>query len=147
MSRSQIRFSTLAFALCALAAACSSDSSTSTANQGPATFTQVYGIISQRCAPCHTSAGQIGITMGHLDMTSKASAYANLVNADAAGVSCSGKGTRVVPGAEDDSIMYLKVSLDDPTPCGSKMPLGGPALSQDESDTIESWIHDGAKTD
>ena len=42
------------------------------------------------------------------------------------------------------SIMYLKVSLDDPTPCGSKMPFGLPPLSQAETDTIEDWIKAGA---
>jgi len=109
------------------------------------TFTQVYTtVIEQRCMPCHTTAAGIGVTMGHLDMTTQAAAFMNLVNAPAAGIACSGKGTRVVPGKQDESIMYLKVSLDDPTPCGAKMPLGLPALSQAETDLIENWIKGGA---
>jgi hypothetical protein len=111
----------------------------------PTTFTQVYdGIISQRCAPCHTATGGIGITMGQLDMTSKMAAFMNLVNVPAAGVACAGQGTRVVPGMPDMSILYLKISHDDPSPCGSKMPLGLPPIPMDEEDTIESWILAGA---
>jgi hypothetical protein len=108
------------------------------------TFTQVYAIISSKCTPCHTTSTGIGVTMGHLDMTSQAAAFMNLVNTPTAGISCAGKGTRVTPGMPDASIMYLKISLDDPTPCGSKMPLGLPPLSQTEANTIESWIMGGA---
>jgi hypothetical protein len=113
-----------------------------------ATFTQVYStIISQRCMPCHTTATGIGVTMGKLDMTSQAAAFMNLVNTQAAGVACTGKGPRVLPGMPDSSIMYLKVSPDDPTPCGSKMPLGTMGLSKAEADMIEGWIMAGAKND
>lgn len=112
------------------------------------TFTMVYDtIISQRCTPCHTQPGNIGITQGNLDMTSKAAAFTNLVNKPAAGVSCGGRGTRVVPGQPDQSIMYLKVSLDDPAPCGSKMPLGLPPISQAQDDMIKAWITAGARND
>jgi uncharacterized membrane protein YgcG len=111
-----------------------------------ATFTDVYNmVIAARCTPCHTTASGTGVSMGHLDMTSKAAAFMNLVNVAAAGTLCAGKGTRVKPGAPDDSIMYLKVSLDDPTPCGSKMPMTGGALTQDQADMIESWIMAGAQ--
>jgi hypothetical protein len=110
------------------------------------TFTQVYALIQNKCSPCHTTttAGNIGISLGHLDMTTQANAYMNLVNAPTMGTQCAGKGTRVTPGDEETSIMYLKVSLDDPTPCGAKMPLGLPALSQEETDLIENWIKGGA---
>jgi hypothetical protein len=115
---------------------------------GPApTFTQVYALIMNRCSPCHTTAAGIGVSMGHLDMTTMATAYTNLVNTAAAGVACAGKGTRVTPGMPDMSVMYLKVSLDDPTPCGAKMPFGLPALPKAETDTIENWIMAGAKND
>jgi hypothetical protein len=52
----------------------------------------------------------------------------------------------VVPGSPDTSIMYLKVSLDDPAPCGAKMPLGG-SLDRASADLIESWIMSGAPND
>src|SRR5215831_17690505 len=102
-----------------------------------ATFTQVYTtVITNRCTPCHTTANGIGIQQGHLDMTTQAAAYANLVNVPAAGIACGGRGIRVVPGMPDSSIMYLKISLDDPTPCGGKMPLGGPPLTKAQDDLI-----------
>jgi hypothetical protein len=82
---------------------------------------------------------------GKLDMTTQANAYANLVNQPAAGVACGGKGTRVVPGNADQSVMYLKVSLDAPSPCGNKMPDLLPALAQSEADGIEAWINAGAQ--
>ena len=113
-----------------------------------ASWTQVYTtVIAQKCTPCHTTPSGGGILNGKLDMTSQATAYSNLVNAPAAGSGCSGKGTRVKAGLPDESIMYLKVSLDDPSPCGAKMPLGGPELSQDEVNLIESWITGGALDD
>jgi hypothetical protein len=103
------------------------------------------GVIAKRCSPCHTTASGIGVSSGHLDMTSQAKAYASLVGVAAAGSACAGNGTRVTPGKEDSSLLYLKVSLDDPAPCGAKMPEGGPALSQGEADMIGSWITAGAK--
>jgi len=110
-----------------------------------ATWTQVYTtVIAKRCMPCHTTAGGIGVMQGHLDMTSKDTAYSNLVDVATAGTACTGKGKRVVPRMPDSSIMYLKVSLDDASPCGAKMPLGGPSLPQAEVDEIESWIKGGA---
>ena len=113
-----------------------------------ATFTEVYTtVITAKCAPCHTTAAGIGVSSGMLDMTTQAVAYTNLVGTPASGSACGGKGTRVVADQPDMSIMYLKVSLDDPTPCGGKMPLGGPALSQAQADLIESWINGGAKND
>jgi hypothetical protein len=112
------------------------------------TFTQVYTtVIQQRCMPCHTTATGIGVSQGHLDMSTKAAAFMNLVNVPATGVECTGKGTRIVPGMEEQSILYLKVALDHPTPCGAKMPLGLPALPETEVDMIEDWIRAGAKND
>ena len=133
-------------------AACSSSSTTASNNAGTdgggaaaLTFTEIYtNIISSKCAPCHTTANGEGITSGKLDMTTQANAYSNLVGVAAAGAACSGKGTRVVAKMPDSSIFYLKISDDDPTPCGGKMPLGEAPLSDDESDGIEAWINAGA---
>ena len=111
----------------------------------PVTFTQVYTqVIAVRCMPCHTTAAGVGVLNGHLDMTTQAAAFTNLVNVPAAGVACTGKGTRVTPGDPDASVMYLKISLDDPTPCGGKMPLNQAALTQEQADLIENWILGGA---
>ena len=130
------------------ASAAAADAGAPADGGAPPTFTEVYTtVITNRCTPCHTQAGGDGIKFGNLDMTTKDNAYANLVNTKAAGAACNGKGVRVTPGKQDDSIMYLKVSLDDPTPCGDKMPQGGPPLSQHDADLIEAWIVGGAKND
>jgi hypothetical protein len=50
-----------------------------------------------------------------------------------------------VPGDQETSITYLKISLDDPAPCGGKMPLGLPPLSQENVSLVEDWIKAGAK--
>jgi hypothetical protein len=132
----------------AFALSCSSsDNSTPTDNRSP-TWTNVYTtVVANRCAPCHTTSSGIGVAQGMLDMTSQTTAYQNLVNAPAAGLACTGQGVRVTPGDPDASVMYLKVSLDDPSPCGSKMPLNGPPLSQADADLIENWIKNGANDD
>jgi hypothetical protein len=112
----------------------------------PGTWSQVYSqVIAVRCAPCHTTPAGPGIQLGHLNMTSQTAAYSNLVNVATAGSACAGVGTRIVPGQPDSSILYLKVSLDDPSPCGLKMPAAGGPLSQDEVNLIESWINAGAQ--
>jgi hypothetical protein len=130
-------------------AGCSSSSGAAKPQPPPATFTQVYTeVIALRCMPCHTTSSGDGVTFGRLDMTSQTAAYSNLVSTKAAGQACGTKGgTRVTPGEPDASVMYLKISLDDPTPCGEKMPLGGPPLTQAQADLIEGWITAGAKND
>jgi len=144
------------FLLLAATPACSSSSS-GTAGQdtggdgggggAPATFTQIYtDIIAKQCVECH-QPGQIGVTDGMLDMSTQATAFTNLVNADSTGEACNGKGKRVTPGDADKSIFYLKVSDDDPSPCGEKMPFGLPPLTGAESDEIEGWINAGAMND
>jgi hypothetical protein len=95
------------------------------------------------CVTCHNPTGEGG-TVGKLDMSSQSTAFTNLVGVAAAGAECSGKGTRVVAGDADMSILYQKVTT--PT-CGSMMPLGGAALANDLTDEIEGWINAGAKND
>jgi len=115
------------------------------AGSGP-TFHQVYAdVVSTVCVSCHVPGG-IGVTIGHLDLSTESVAYGNLVDQEAAGASCAGQGTRVVPNEPDSSIFFLKVSLADPTPCGSKMPLGEAPLSQSQVDEIAAWIEAGAKS-
>lgn len=110
------------------------------------TFTEIYTtIISVKCAPCHTTPEGIGTQVGQLDMTTQDSAYMNLVDAQAAGASCAGEGTRVVPGDASASLLFLKIDLTDPPPCGSKMPLNLPPLSQDEVTEVQDWINAGAR--
>jgi hypothetical protein len=108
------------------------------------TFTQVYGdIISPICVQCHNPQG-IGVTMGKLDMSTKAAAFNDLVGVSAMGIACGGMGTRVVAGNAGNSIMFKKVDPGQPAPCGAKMPLGLAPLSAAQTNEIESWINAGA---
>ncbi len=111
------------------------------------TFTAVYGdIISPICVQCHNPSG-IGVSEGHLDMSSKAAAFSNLVNVGAMGIACGGMGTRVIPNNAADSILYKKIDPDQGSPCGSKMPLGLTPLTEAQADEIENWINAGALND
>jgi hypothetical protein len=135
------------------AVACSSSSggsAASTSGDGAAapTFTQVYAdVLGPSCGMvCHNPSG-VGVTQGKLDMSTQAAAFMNLKMA-AQGAACASSGMqRVTPGNADKSLVYLKVSLDDPTPCGGHMPLQLPNLPQDKTDEIENWINAGAKND
>jgi hypothetical protein len=112
-----------------------------------ATFTGVYtDIISPICVQCHNPNG-IGVSMGHLDMSTKAAAFADLVGVSAMGSACGGMGTRVVAGNADNSILYKKVDPGQGSPCGSKMPLGLTPLTEAQANEIESWINAGALND
>ena len=110
------------------------------------TWTRLYAdVISNQCPTCHYPSG-IGVSLGRLDMSSPATAYESLVNTPAAGDACAGHGVRLTPDEPDASILYLKVSLDNP-PCGARMPLGGPALSDAQLSQIRDWIKAGASND
>jgi hypothetical protein len=145
----------IALLICAAGAAiaCSSGGSggaASTANDGAAapTFTQVYtDVLGPSCGMvCHNPSGP-GVSEGKLDMSTQAAAFMNL-NMAAQGTACASSSMkRVTPGDADKSLVYLKVSLDDPTPCGGHMPLQLPNLAQDKTDEIENWINAGAKND
>jgi hypothetical protein len=107
---------------------------------GGATFTSVYAIIYSDCLPCHSTGG--GKTNGKLDMSSKATAFRNLVGVAAAGTACAGKGTRVVAG---NSAMSLLIQKLNPAPtCGKQMPSGMPALSSTPIALFAAWIDSGA---
>jgi hypothetical protein len=112
-----------------------------------ATFTQVYqNIISPICVQCHNPQG-IGVSMGHLDMSTQALAFKDLVGVEAMGIFCGGMGTRVVASNAGNSIMFKKVDPAQPAPCGSKMPLGLPPLTAAQTAEIEGWINAGALND
>jgi hypothetical protein len=112
-----------------------------------ATFTQVYqNIISPICVQCHNPQG-IGVSLGHLDMSTQAAAFKDLVGVEAMGSACGGMGTRVVASNAANSILFKKVDPAQPAPCGSKMPLGLTPLTEAQTAEIESWINGGALND
>jgi uncharacterized membrane protein len=123
------------------------------------TFTNVYAtIIGQRCIGCHRPGGG-GVTVGMLDMSTPAAAYANLVGVNAAGIGAGTSGVtcasvmpplvRVAPSSSATSLLFNKVHsklVAAPAPCGSPMPLPATAasLTAAEVDLIAAWIDAGA---
>jgi mono/diheme cytochrome c family protein len=51
---------------------------------------------------------------------------------------------RVNPGDDDASYLYQKIIANPTVDRGSRMPLGGPFLSDDQINAIETWINAGA---
>jgi len=120
------------------------DSSTPADASVAPTFTNVYANVLQgACTGCHTTGHATG-----LDMSSKATAYTNLVD-KAAGqggtsTSCMGK-TRVTGGAPGASLLFTKI--DHSAGCGNPMPLGGAKLPADKAKLVSDWIAAGARND
>jgi hypothetical protein len=132
------------------------------------TFTNVYAdIINLRCISCH-QPGKSGVTVGGLDMSTQAAAYADLVGVPAmgtgagtSGVTCATLGIdmsdggtpllRVAPNDSTGSLIVEKVSsklAGTLAPCGSPMPLGrGAPLTQPQVDLLQAWIVAGAQND
>jgi hypothetical protein len=124
------------------------------------TFTNVYtDIIGARCISCH-KPGSSGVTVGMLDMSTPAAAYANLVGVTAKGTGAGTSGitcasvmpalVRVTPSDSTNSLLYNKVHsklVATLAPCGSPMPLPatGPSLTAAEVDLIAAWINAGAQ--
>jgi len=65
-------------------------------------------------------------------------AFASLVNVRSSVFAQNGL-LRVAPGVPDSSLLFLKVSEDNP-PTGVRMPRVGPVLSTAQIETIRSWI-------
>ena len=112
------------------------------ADSGAATFTQVYALFNGRCGTCHKG----GSPDGNLSLSTKATAYAELVSVKAEGSACrTGGKTRVVPGDPEASLLVEKLK---PGPsCGLRMPQGGKQFTADELATVTSWIAAGANDD
>jgi hypothetical protein len=123
------------------------------------TFTNVYAnIIGVRCIGCHRPGGG-GFTVGKLDMSTPAAAFANLVGVPAAGTGAGTSGTmcaavsppilRVAPLDSLNSLLFNKVNskLQMTLPaCGSPMPLPATAapLTAAQVELIRAWIDAGA---
>jgi hypothetical protein len=118
----------------------------------PATFTEVYAIITAHCGDCH-KGDDSGIKYGGLNMSTMSLAYTNLVGVKAAGTEPPGSAagyvacgttmeTRVVPDSSATSLLYNKVNGTQD--CGVRMPKGDPALSAANIATIKDWIDQGA---
>lgn len=106
------------------------------------TLTQIYEMVyTMKCAACHSMApsdnqnGKLGM------LRSKDQLYDALVNKPAQGAMCMGKGTYVVPGKPEMSLLIQKLSAK--PPCGVTMPLGG-TLEPMLIEKLSAWISAGA---
>lgn len=109
------------------------------------TFSDVYAIITAKCAFCHSS-GNIGITIGRLDLSTGPHAYANMVGQVSTGNDCMPKGaTRVIPGDAVNSLLIHK--LEGTQDCGVRMPDLFPALDPAEVAVFRGWVAAGALPD
>jgi hypothetical protein len=69
-------------------------------------------------------------------------AYDHLVGFPSTETDCGGA-IRVVPGAPEQSLLFLKVSMAQP-PCGNRMPNLRTPLDAAELELIRTWIEGGA---
>lgn len=116
----------------------------------PTAFTPVQAVLST-CTGCHNAANAaLGLTFGGLNLEA-AVAYSQLVNVNSTELPSF---KRVVPGAEDDSYLWRKISdthrglgmYVDPGP-GLAMPQGTAGLTATDpaaANTIRDWIRNGA---
>ena len=103
-------------------------------------FSHIYEVAFRTCrTQCHL----MGYSM--LNMATRESAYAALVDqaSNPRNMECAPLGLkRVVPGAPDESLLYLKLDIN--APCGQQIPPGG-TLTQELRDEVRDWIANGAK--
>jgi hypothetical protein len=113
-------------------------------------FPSIYRVVIEPscggASACHNAMSGL-LDQHHLDMSTREMAYMNLVGVtamgeDTAGPICASSGLRrVVPGAPEMSLLYLKVTSP---PCGMPMPLGGTPLPMETTEVIREWIANGA---
>jgi hypothetical protein len=117
---------------------------------GSATFSAIYAeiLVAKGCSSsslCHGGSG------GGLTLSQRDAAYSALVDVAAMGVTrspphCRDSGLkRVVPGAPEHSLLFLKVQGS--PPCGQAMPPNPPLLEPAHIQRIRDWIMAGAPND
>jgi hypothetical protein len=109
----------------------------------PPTFSALQAqIFSPRCAfsGCHSARDRVA----NLDLESD-SAYSSLVHAPPENFAAALRGlVRVRPSSLEQSLLWLKVQPTVSPEYGSRMPVGGPALTDSERQMLASWILGGA---
>lgn len=108
----------------------------------PFTWTEIQTLFSASCSglACHTNGQGAG---GLTDLDLYDEGYDSLVTSDAVACPSSSFAERVLAG--DPDMSFLMEKLDQTLPdCGSRMPLGGPFLSDGVRERIRLWILGGA---
>jgi hypothetical protein len=109
--------------------------------EGP-TFTMLYESVFM---PCRNPMCHGGGVTGDLNLSSKKIAYDALVDHESSpkNAVCAMLGKkRVVPHEPDESLLYLKLTVD--APCGQQMPPGG-QLKDEQRELVRAWIEAGAQ--
>lgn len=101
-------------------------------SQSAPSFSEIQDIFDSRCVSCHG-------TSGGLSLASSVS-HNNLVNTPSTQIPSF---DRVEPGDPDMSYLIWKIEGRAGI-AGSRMPFGGPFLSQDTIDLIRAWVAAGA---
>lgn len=107
-------------------------------------FTEVYEtvLLGQGCTAGYCHGGMAG----GLELTDEATSYASLVEVAATTAVC-GLTDRVVPGAPEQSILWMRVrpaAEDMGMACAPKMPQGSMGLPDAEAKLVGDWIAGGA---
>ncbi len=112
-------------------------------NEPPKTVSfekDVQPIFNEHCTGCHVTGGfanNSGIPLRLIDGVSYNLLYSRKSVQDP-------NFTLVKPGDSANSLLYLKITLDDP-PVGSRMPLfGNTVVTPQQMETIKTWIDEGA---
>lgn len=112
-----------------------------------AKFSEIYPLIfpnptNPRCDNCH-SMPPSDISNGKLYTgMDQATAHAALVGKASTSRKCMGR-MIVAPGQPEMSLLWQKLGPN--PPCGSRMPLGGAPLSDENMEKVRSWIAAGAQ--
>ena len=101
--------------------------------------TQIQPILVTNCSGCHSPGGSAVLAGIPMHLT-EGEAYDAIVNQPSVQ---DATWTRVVPGDSANSLVYLKVSSNNP-PVGVRMPRFTPPLSSTEIGLIRDWIDQGA---
>lgn len=115
------------------------DTPTPVAGEAVSYAAHIQPIFDANCITCHRNGGlaqRSGISMTLVAGES----HASIVNQQS---SQHATLVRVSPGKPDESLLYLKVSMDSP-PIGQRMPYGCGRLHDDQLEAIRRWIADGA---
>ena len=99
------------------------------------TWTIIQAHLGVRCDDCHTTDNKQGLT----GLDDYNAGYANTVNVPSSQVPSI---DRIEPGNAANS--HLMRKLDGTQTSGSRMPPGGPYISQTQRDQIRAWINGGA---
>jgi hypothetical protein len=115
-------------------------------------FEQVFTLLNSQCLPCHSITPEHPNASAKLDLSTKSSAYEQLVGVLAKGGACSdGARVLVVAGDPDNSLLIQKLENAQGL-CGKPMPKATgdqPFMPIDSTqiDEIKAWIKAGALND